>query len=111
MENIKSLSNAERKEFALLHYKNWQISGLSKSEYCRENNLKTTTFTGWKRYQKIKEKSKITKIPTKTVTELIPIETGLELKLGNSFSIAINQNFNPDLLKRVLKTLGALHEN
>ena len=89
MENIKSLSNAERKEFALLHYKNWQRSGLSKSEYCRENNLKSTTFAGWKRYLKIDGNSKLTKVPTKTVKDLIPIEAGLELKLGNSLSITI----------------------
>ena len=111
MEEFKSLSNAERKEYALQHYRNWQRSGLSKTEYCRQNNLKSTTFNGWKRYLEIDTSEKITRIPSKTVKDLVPIETGLELKIGKHLSIRINQNFNPDFLKRLLKTLGVLHAN
>ena len=111
MDEFKSLSNAERKEYALQHYRNWQRSELSKIEYCRQNNLKTTTFNGWKRYLGIDTSKKITKIPSKTVKDLVLIEPCLELKFGKHLSIKINQNFNPDLLKRVLKTLGVLYDN
>jgi hypothetical protein len=111
MENYKTLSKRDQKELAVRHYKDWQGSGLSKSEYCRQNNLKPTTFAGWKRYLKTQGNTKLTKISSKAAKGFIPVKTGLELTISQSLSMKINPDFDPVLLKQVLEALGVLHDN
>ncbi len=111
MNRQKALSKSERKVLAIAHYRKWQESGLSKSEYCRQNNLKITTFIGWKKYLDSGKNKKLTKIPSRTIKELASERSGIELRINGSLSIALEQNFNADLLRDVLQTLGVLNEN
>ena len=39
----------ERRQLWQTHIEAWPLTGLSQAEYCRQNNLKATRFTYWKR--------------------------------------------------------------
>jgi hypothetical protein len=45
--NTQRKKNNYGKEFWKKHIKNWEKSGLNKSEYCRQNNLGYYSFLDW----------------------------------------------------------------
>ncbi len=87
------------------HIDQWSVSGLSQSEYCRQNDLSRHRFGYWK------TKFKKLNLPIKFVqiSEPIPVNpVGLKLNIGHRLQIEIPDRFSPATLEQVLVTLKVL---
>jgi hypothetical protein len=85
------------------HVKNWKESGLSQTEYCQRAEIKYGTFKAWA--CKFKEKPEflpVRIIPSKTTSEI-------EIRLPGCLSVIVKKDFEEDLLRRVIKSLGGCH--
>jgi hypothetical protein len=90
------------------HVKRYYDTDLSQKEYCRQNNLSYWSFNMWKR--RIDQKSSscgLTEISRVKVRELSRTGRSFEILLGNTIRIAVPDDFDPEVLKNILKTLGA----
>ena len=106
MEDYRSLSKEEKIAFWQEHIARWRESGLSQVIYCRENNLNKNAFTWRKRSLEGKVKTRITKVSSKTVSEITNRQPPLELMINEKLRITVDRDFDPELLQRLLKTLG-----
>ena len=98
--------NAERNERHQnwsAHVKNWKESGLSQAEYCQRAEIKYGTFKAWA--CKFKEKPEF--LPVRIIPAKINSE--IEIRLLGSLSVVVKKDFEEDLLKRVIKSLGGWH--
>lgn len=86
--------------FALLA--EWKQSGKSANQFCRDKNLKSTTFHGWRKRYKHKPQSLI-EIPVKLPRETA-IGTSIEVQ-WKSYRIKLNRDFDTVTLKKLLQTL------
>ena len=111
MEDYGNLTKGEKTAFWQEHIEKWEESGLTQAMYCREHGLNKNAFTWRKRSLSGRVKPRITQIPTKTVTEITNIQSSLDLTINDAIRLTIDQNFDPELLKKVLKTLGAWNDN
>ena len=85
------------------HIKNWKESGLNQAEYCRRADIKYGTFKAWA--CKFKEKPEF--LPVRIIPEKINPE--IEIRLSGSLSVIVKRDFEEDLLRRVIKSLGGRH--
>ena len=88
------------------HIDKWGNSGLSQSEYCRQNNISRDRFTYWK----IKFKRKnlpLEIVQVSHVSHVMP-KTDLKLNIGADIQIVIPEDFSQVTLEMVLKTLKVL---
>lgn len=87
------------------HIEQWSISGLTQTEYCRQNEISRDQFTYWKRKFKNEDQPKeIIQVP-------LPVHIGslgLRLNIGRSLQIEIPDDFNRSTLEQVLLTLKVL---
>jgi hypothetical protein len=87
------------------HIEQWQGSSLTQAEYCRRNNLKTRTFTYWKRRLKAAT-NEIRFVP-------VPIEPPrlekpnprIKISVNDHYRIEVPDGFNPDTLEQILRVL------
>ena len=99
----------ERRQFWQTHVETWSLTGLSQTEYCRQNNLKPARFTYWKR--KFKKESlpvefvRISAESAKADHLFYNNEASLRLTVGSQFTIEIQDGFTPVTLQQVLLTL------
>jgi len=87
------------------HIEQWSESGLSQTEYCRQNVLSRHRFTYWK----IKFKPK--NLPAKFVQIPEPLDIhvpDLKLNIGQGLQIEIPEGFSRATLEQVLATLKVL---
>ena len=107
MQDYKELSKEEKKEYWQQHLNDWKQSGLSQSKYCRLNNIKPTTFASRVRsFKKESTRNNLSRVSPEIVQSLNPPDSCIELILNQSITIKINYDFNPQLLQKVLETLG-----
>ena len=107
MENYKNLPIDEKRKLWLQDIESWGKSGLTQSEFCKINNIKLSTFTSRRKsLGKRFKKNKLAQIPPKTVQNSITNNSSMELEIKNLLTVKINHDFNPDLLKKLLETLG-----
>ena len=95
-----------RAEYWSDHIRRWQDSGLSKAEYCRQNHLTKHAFYYWckkLRYVNLDEGS-VVPLPFRVV-DLIPGQPSFVLKIGQRFQVVIQGDFQPSVLKKLIKTL------
>jgi len=93
------------KEERQLHVENWKKSGLSMSEYCRNNNIGLANLSDWKR------SSLQNKIPFKPMQLSPTLESSI--KLNNIIDIMVNQSIrirlqhvsDPSLVISIIKGL------
>ena len=85
------------------HVKNWKESGLSQAEYCQRADIKYGTFKTW--VFKFKEKPEF--LPVRIIPAKINSE--IEIRLPGSLSVIVKKDFEEDLLRRVIKSLGGCH--
>lgn len=78
-------------------------SGLSLSQFCREKNLKATTFRGWvkKNSQQKTEEQPITKVPLQAVVKM---DYSLIIKLDN-IELEVPIGIEKNDLKKIISAL------
>ncbi len=80
----------------------WELSGKSVNQFCRDKNLKATTFHGWRKRYKRKPQYLVevsAKLPRETVTG-----SSIELQ-WKSYRIILDRDFDTMTLKKLLQTL------
>ena len=95
------------------HIKQWESSGLSQAEYCRKYKLSDKSFYYWKRRLKSAGKTiSFLQIPDSAFQETIPdkihLNNSLKILIHNGLQIEINDNFNPETLKKAVEVLRCL---
>jgi len=111
------MSATKKERQKLLKYwenqiKQWSESGLSQSEYCRVNNLKSNRFTYWKiKLTKQHLPTEFVQVPSPQVRELLlphPAPAMLKLNIDTGFQIEIPDGFSQATLARTLEVLRRL---
>ena len=93
----------------------WRASGLSATEYCRQNKLKLHTFKYWQYRLKFRLESKSASEP-ELFSEITPLvqtrqssrsseSSGLELITTANYRIAISRSFDSSTLRQLLQAL------
>ncbi len=88
------------------HIDQWSDSGLSQTEYCRQNELSRYKFTYWK--TKFKKKNLPVEFVQVSHASQVIHRTGLKLNIGAGVQIEIPDGFSQVTLEQVLKTLKVL---
>lgn len=90
------------------HVKQWQKSGLSQADYCRQYDLNSRLLSLYinklKRSSVVKNKNFV-KIPKRIITESKSNEYSYEISIPGKIHIRLNNNFNPENLKNIIKIL------
>ena len=105
---IKStkLSYEERIKFWSNHMKSLKKSKLTQAEYCRQNDLKPYMLSKWKITLLNKsDNNSFIEIPLNNLTKKSS-NAELELIINDSIKIRLDENYNEELLLRILKTIG-----
>ena len=98
---FKRYSHEEKKEF----YKGWKASGLSQSDYCRENELSVTTFNSWlKKFSVGRERFIPVNLDTQTVEE-VALQF-LEIKLPGKLLVKLPLTAEVGLISRVIREIS-----
>ena len=103
------IKSGARQDFWRFHVQEFIKSELSQREYCRRKNISYWSFNSWKRrIDKESETAGLIEIPACAV-EGLPKDSGsFEIRISDSVRISIPDDFNPEDLKRILRTLGAV---
>lgn len=100
-----------KKELWKARIKAWETSGLSKSDFCKEQHIPHSSF--WKWYKRLSEKFKkeardISFVPIKIKKEKIESNSPLLILLNGNIKIAIPNDVDMSTLKILLEVLGVL---
>lgn len=106
MKKIKIIRTLEEKEILI---NSFLKSNQSMAQWCRDNQIPTTTFNGWMR----RRKTKIAFIPLEpAITKKIHVKESQDINLILEFmdcKITINNNSPLDLLEKTLKVVKNLY--
>lgn len=89
------------------HVNAWQKSGLSRAEYCRQNNLSHHALGYW---HKKSGQVGMTLVPVPLsvkVSEPQDYIPALKVEIGNRFKVEVADGFTPATLTRLIATLEA----
>ena len=96
----------ERNEEMREHLEAWKASGLTQSEYCQQNNIKTHIFTYYKSklgYGQPKTRQN-TIVPVQIVSEQNH-SSGISIQLAEDLTILIAPGFEPQTLQQLINLL------
>ena len=85
----------------------WQLSGKSVNQFCRDKNLNATTFHGWRKRYKGKPQS-LVEVPVKLPKETVK-GPSIELQ-WKSYRIILDRDFDTITLKKLLQTLDKFND-
>jgi hypothetical protein len=101
----------KRKIFWAGHIEEWNNSGLSQAEYCRQKNLNPNIFSKWK----IKSVGKEDCVDLESANNFIEVqipeknqESEIELVIKDIFKIKLKRDFDRAALKDVLQIIGEI---
>jgi hypothetical protein len=98
----------ERRRFWEHHLCEWESSGLSAAEYCRQNKVSPKSLLYWKKRVKAHgEPSCLVEVPLKgpdTVPIIFPAKP-VRLLVGSRYRIEIQKNFDVDALDQLMAFL------
>jgi len=85
----------------------WKTSGLGQRVYCNQKQLNYSTFVYWRgRLKQDKDhnikKNKVNFLPVKLTNGSC---STLTLKINGQHSVVIAQDFDPDLLRKIIQTV------
>ncbi len=94
----------------------WKRSGLSVSKYCRENNIKLTSFRSYQQTEikylgnsELQAKFKEIEFPTTQDNPLQdPDSTEIKVSFGDSINVTLSNGFNPDEFSKVASVLNGI---
>ncbi|MBN1499002.1 MAG: hypothetical protein JW982_02515 [Spirochaetes bacterium] len=102
----RNLSRKERKLFWQQHVENFRKSGQTAKSYCIDNNLSYWSFNDWKkRFLKENKSKAIVEIPHSPFDSISHFEDKFEIVGSGSLRISIPDNFEPEVLIKIIKTL------
>jgi hypothetical protein len=96
--------NHKRLDFWKNQIKSWKESGLSQSEYSRQNNIDEQLFSKWKIRLSKNIESNFVQI-TAAIKKDFLNEPELELVIKENYSIKVHSGFNPETLKKLIKVI------
>ena len=104
MEKSRAAERAEKRRLWENRLRDWNTSGLTQSEYCREHGLRVNQFIYWKK-----------RVMPGTVT-LVEISTpkplrsspDISLLVGAHYRIEIPEGFDPASLELVIRVVSRL---
>jgi sRNA-binding protein len=100
--NVKRQSTKEERQ---IHVENWKTSGLSMSEYCRQNNLPLANLSEWKKsLLRASEKFKLIKTIKSKETE-IPSSSIVEILVDQRIKIRLQQVTDASLIINIVKEM------
>lgn len=88
------------------HIDQWSESGLTQTEYCKQNDLSRDRFTYWK--TKFKKKNLPVEFVQMAPEHMNINQPGLKLNIGSGLQIEIPDGFSRNTLEQVLMTLRVL---
>ena len=95
-------------EFWKNHLNIWKKRKISQAKYCKQNNLNQNMFSKWKRILSTdKEKLSLVELPL-TAIKHETLCSEIELIINESIKIRLDDNFNQELLKKILKIFGVI---
>jgi hypothetical protein len=110
MRSSTAQSSLDRSEFWSDHISRWKKSGLSKAEYCRRHGLAKHSFLYW--FKKLEQaqaaKPEVVPLSFPVQTSVPEHQAALSVKVGSRFVVAIQGDFHPPVLKKLIKTLEAM---
>jgi hypothetical protein len=82
----------------------WKESGLTREEYCRRNNLKTSKLVYWgnKLSEKKAETGGFVQVPMPGTTRSCPIR----IEIGNRYCVEVGKGYDPDALEHIIGILS-----
>ncbi len=98
--NIQNEKIEVRREYWLTHVEEWKRSGLGEVEYCKRTGAKYERLKWWI----YRDKKNNQFLPVQIIPEKLSPE--IEIRLPGSLSIIVKRDFEEDLLRRVIKSLG-----
>lgn len=88
------------------HITTWQGSGLTQSEYCKQNKIPLSSFANWKK------KININPIPASPFIELkghLPVsEEHFELEIDSGLTLRIRESIPLELLQNILMAVRGM---
>ncbi len=82
-------------------------SGLTQREFCRQNDLSYWSFNSWnRRLSKDKGATSLVEIPSKTIKSMSQPKDEFEIITKNGLRIKIPDKFKPETLSSILEVLG-----
>lgn len=106
MEKTRKEKSEELTKFWQYHINQWSDSGLTQTEYCRQNDLSRDRFAYWK--TKFNRKKLPVEFAQINAPSMIIGQTGLKLNIGPALQIEIPDGFSRTTLEHVLRTLNVL---
>ena len=106
-EGSREEKDKEREESWTRHIKDWERSGLTQIEYCRQNDLSKHRFIYWKSKRQIKKEpiKFVSLYPGHTIKNPSLNDTGLKLIIGDKYRIEVGEGFSEDVLHRLMTAL------
>ena len=92
------------------HIENWQESGLTQVEYCKDQQLKISTFLYWKAKlakQRLSKPLLPVSIKSEVTANTRSFPSGISLSVKDRYTIELEIGFNPDTLHQLLDFLEA----
>ncbi len=92
--------NESKKKFWTEHIRKWEVSGLSRKEYSRQNDLKVSTFDYYRKKHAGK-KGKFVEITADRAQR----NEGIEIRIREGIGIRITSGFDEHLLRTIIACL------
>ena len=100
-------TNIPKSEYWQQHIKGFKESGQTRTAYCRQNNLRLTTFDYWRR--KLREPTgpiKLVQVPNPS--RMQKDSAGIRLIVNHHYVIEVEDGFCPSTLSQLLKVVQGL---
>lgn len=92
--------------------KDWERSGLSQAEYCRQHKLKASQFLYWKKRiaGKLTPTASFVQIPVHKTPILSSLHRNspIRIKIENRYCVEVDKGFDPESLEYVLEVISRL---
>ena len=107
-----STRNTSNNKIWQAHLKSWVSSGLSRAEYCRQQNISYHAFKYWEKKLLVKKSSTpaFVSVPAVRIEQsfLSSDESAkLRVDIRGRYRIEVYDDFSPVTLSRLISTLGA----
>ena len=99
---------AHKRRYWEKHVEAWRASGLPQAQYCRRHNLKVHCLVYWRKKFPRKSQDPISFVQLKLPDEFqVRRPAAIKITVG-ACRIEVERGFDPDTLKKIVRTLGQL---